>query len=383
MKSNWNRGGTKLESALRILHVVYSMHHHEASAMIMNVYRKLDRKKIQFDFLTNEQGEYDEEIHRLGGHIYRIPSISEAGIQGYQKALRNFFKGHRFYIVVHSHIDQMSVFPLKAAKRVGIPVRVAHSHNTKSDGTTLEKCLKNIAGGFIPIYATHYFACSREAAEWLFKSNSKHAEIMFKAIELEHFCYSHSLREQGRKELQISEKEYVIGHIGRFSTQKNHQYLIELFVGFRRKFPKSKLLLVGNGPLKEQIKAQIRQYNIQDHVILLGDKEDIEKWLQVFDLLVFPSLHEGLPLTLVEAQGSGLPIIVSDSISKEVDLGAGLIQFLSLDNKIKWLDAMYDAYHHKYRHPVEPDILLKKGYDVEQVAQQTEQKYLQLRDDGI
>ncbi|MGP4042439.1 glycosyltransferase family 1 protein [Gracilibacillus sp. D59] len=317
-----------MESALRILHVVDSMSHSEIGTMIMNVYRNLDRSKIQFDFLTCEEGDYNEEIRQLGGLIYHIPSRKEAGIKGYQKALRHFFKGHRFYIIMHSHIDQMSVFPLKAAKRAGIPVRIAHSHSTKSIRTEKRELFKEIAGFIIPIYATDYFACSTEAAEWLFKRKAKQAEIMFNGIELERFCYSHSRREQGRKELNIIDKEFVIGHVGRFTPQKNHDYLIELFVGFRRRIPQSKLILVGDGPLRAQIEAKIKQYHIQDHVILLGVKEDIKKWKQVFDLLVFPSQHESFPLTLLEAQVTGLPIITSDSISKEIDLGAGLIQFI-------------------------------------------------------
>ncbi|SFL54622.1 Glycosyltransferase involved in cell wall bisynthesis [Gracilibacillus orientalis] len=372
-----------MESALRILHVVDGMNQSEVGIMIMNVYRNLDRNKVQFDFLTSEEGEYDEEILQLGGYIYRISSINEVGIIGYQKALRRFFKGHRFYIVMHSHIDQMSVFPLKAAKRTGIPVRVAHSHKTKSEATGKVKWFKEMAGSLIPVYATDYFACSSEAAEWLFKSRGKQAEIMFKGIELDRFCYSHSLREQGRRELNIIDKEFVIGHFGRFTPQKNYDYLIELFVGFRRRIPQSKLILVGDGPLKAEIEAKIMHYHIQNHVILLEAKEDMKKWLQVFDLFVFPSLQEGLPLTLVEAQGAGLPIIASDCISKEVDLGAGLVQFISLANKSKWLETMYDVYNHQSRNPIEPEILIKKGYDVKQVAQQTQQKYLQLRDDGI
>ncbi|QGH33852.1 glycosyltransferase [Gracilibacillus salitolerans] len=372
-----------MESALRILHVVESMNQSEVGTMIMNVYRNLDRSKVQFDFLTNEEGDYDGEIHQLGGFIYRIPSINEAGMRDYQKALRQFFKGHRFYIVMHSHIDQMSVFPLKAAKRTGIPVRVAHSHNTKDNATGMIKILKEIAGSLIPIYATDFFASSPEAADWLFKRKAKQVEMMFKGIEIDRFYYSRSLREQGRQELNITDNEFVIGHIGRFAPQKNYDYLIELFVGFRRRIPQSKLVLIGDGPLRAQIEGKIKQYRVQDYVIFLGAKPDTEKWMQVFDLFIFPSLHEGLPLTLVEAQGAGLPIIASDSISKEVDLGAGLVQFIPLDNKNKWLEAMYEAYDHTYRNPIEPEILFKKGYDVKQVAQQTEQKYLQLRDEGI
>ncbi|WP_208586916.1 glycosyltransferase family 1 protein [Gracilibacillus suaedae] len=372
-----------MESALRILHVVESMNQSEVGTMLMNVYRNLNRSKVQFDFLTNEEGDYDQEIHQLGGLIYRIPSIKEAGIRGYRKSLRQFFKGHRFYIVMHSHLDQMSIYPLKAAKRTGIPVRVAHSHSTKSNVTGTIRMLKEIASYLIPLYATHFFASSPEAAEWLFKRRANQAEIMFKAIDLERFCYSHSLREQGRQELGIIDKEFIIGHIGRFTPQKNYHYLIELFVGFRRRIPQSKLILVGDGPLRAEIEAKVKQYRIQDHVIFLGAKQDLGKWLQVFDLFISPSLHEGLPLTLVEAQGAGLPILASDSISKEVDLGVGLVQFFPIDNKRKWLEAMYDAYEHKSRNPIEPEILIKNGYDVEQVVLQTEQKYLQLRDDGI
>ncbi|WP_058306556.1 glycosyltransferase [Gracilibacillus massiliensis] len=372
-----------MESALRILHVVRKMNHGEIGTMLMNVYRNLDTSKVQFDFLTNEEGDYDEEIRTMGGHLYRIPYINEVGAQGYQNALRHFFKGHRFYIVMHAHLDKMSVFSLKAAKRVGIPVRVAHSHNTGTEETGKEKLLQNIAGSFISLYATHYFACSTEAAKWLFKTKAKNAEIMYNAIELERFCYSQSVREQVREDLHISEKEFLIGHIGPFSPQKNHDYLIELFVGFRRRIPQAKLILIGDGPLQQEIEAKIKQYHIVEHVVSLSGKEDTERWMQAFDLLVYPSLHEGLPMTLIEAQSAGLPILASDRIPKEVDLGANLIEFIRLDDKSEWLAKMYKAYEKKYRNPVDAEVLMNKGYDVKKVAHQTEQKYLQLRDDGI
>ncbi|SHN22205.1 glycosyltransferase family 1 protein [Gracilibacillus kekensis] len=372
-----------MESALRILHVVEKMNHGEIGTMLMNVYRNLDRSKVQFDFLTNAEGDYDEEIRTMGGHLYRIPSIDDVGIQGYKKALRHFFKGHRFYIVMHAHLDKMSSFSLKAAKRVGIPVRVVHSHNTGTEKTGKEKFLQNVAGSIISLYATHYFACSSEAAKWLFKTKAKNAEIIYNAIELERFCYSNSVREKVRQEIHISDKEFLIGHIGPFSPQKNHDYLIELFVGFRRRIPQAKLILIGDGPLRKKIEEKIKQYHIVDHVIFLNVKEDIERWMQAFDLFLYPSLHEGLPMTLIEAQSAGLPILASDHIPREVDLRADLIEFIQLNNKREWLEKMYESYEKKNRNPVDAEVLIKKGYDVKQVARQTEQKYLQLRDDGI
>ncbi|GAE91915.1 hypothetical protein JCM21714_885 [Gracilibacillus boraciitolerans JCM 21714] len=282
-----------MEGALRILHVVHSMNHGEIETALMDVYRNLDRSKIQFDFLTNREGDYDEEVRRLGGFIYRISNKGDVGVKGYRRALRQFFKDHRYYIIIHTHLDQMSTYALWAAKRVGIPVRVAHSHNTGSEGTFKSKVLANLVGSLVPYYATDYFACTADAAKWLFKKRADQVEIMRNPIELERFCYSQSTRDLVRKELNISDKDFVIGHIGSFIWQKNHDYLIELFVGFRRKIPQSKLILIGEGPpLRENIEKKINQYHIADHVILLGAKDNTEHWIQAFDLIVSPSFHE-------------------------------------------------------------------------------------------
>ncbi|MDX8044505.1 glycosyltransferase [Gracilibacillus sp. S3-1-1] len=368
-----------MRSALRVLHVVSNMNNSETSTKIMNVYRHLDRKEVQFDFLVTAEGDYDKEIKQLGGHLFKIPSIECVGMIKYKRSLRQFFKGHRFYIIVHSHIDQMSYFPLREAKRVGIPIRVAQNHHVNEENSNW---WKEIVARMIPFYANHYIASSDMEAESLFRWKAKNLEMMFKSIEAEHFHYSISLREQGRKELGISDDYFVVGHIGSLISKKNYTYLIELFVGFRRKYPKSTLVLVGDEDVKVRLKEKIAQFHLQDHVIMLNNK-NVHKWIQVFDLAVFPSLLHGFPLSLIEAQGAGLPVLVSDTATRKIDLGTGLVQFIPLTNKRRWLEAMYEAYVERKREPVDWGILEEKGYGLNDVVKQTEQKYLQLRDDGI
>ncbi|MFC4401877.1 glycosyltransferase [Gracilibacillus xinjiangensis] len=372
-----------MESALRILHIVDCMNHSGVPTLLMNMYRNINRKKIQFDFLTTKEGAFDEEIQKMGGHLYQIPSINEAGYLVYKRSLKSFFKRHASYIIVHSHIDQLSAIALREARRVRIPVRIAHSYNTAIEGSFVTKLWKSAIGLFVPIHATDYFACSTESADWLFKWKSKQSEFFQHALDLEKFLYSTSVREVYRQKLHLNEDNFLIGHVGGYTTQKNHLFLLDIFRALRRKIPQAKLVLIGDGPLKKQMEETVVQYRLQDHVFMLGEKEDVEKWMQSFDLFVFPSLHEGFPVSVIEAQCAGLPALVSDSITKEIDLGSGNVQFLSLDKKNEWVREMEELFKSKPRVPIQRDILFEKGFDVNKITKYTEEKYLYLRDEGI
>ena len=358
---------------MRILHVVVNMNRGGAETLIMNLYRNIDRTKVQFDFLTCKEGVFDPEITQLGGKIHKIPYITEVGHFQYIQALTNFFtKNH--YQIVHSHLDKMSGLVLRAAKKAGVPVRISHSHNTKSEGGIATKIYKWYSGKLIPSNATELFACSMDAAKWLFGKKSATATIIKNGIDLKQFQFSKEIRERMRAELGIGNETFVIGHIGRFNEQKNHIFLLKIFAKFVKFKPHSVLILVGDGNLKPFIEKKVRQMGLIANVRFLGVRSDVNRILQGMDVLVFPSLHEGLPVSLIEAQAAGIPCVISDVISDEVNMGAGLIHYESIKNSPKrWVQMIIQHSNTK----VDPIKFIKeRGYDITISASWIQEFYL-------
>ncbi|MEI4828906.1 glycosyltransferase family 1 protein [Bacillus sp. FJAT-53711] len=361
---------------LRILHVVVNMNRGGAETLIMNLYRNLDRPKVQFDFLTCKEGVFDEEIVELGGKIHRVPYITDVGHMEYMKALNTFFASHGEYRIVHSHMDKMSGFVLRSAKKAGIPIRIAHSHNTSSEGGVAAKMYKWYAGKFISPNATHLLACSEVAAKWLFANKANAAKILKNGIECDRFAFSSNIRKQVREELQLHQDTFVVGHVGRFTHQKNHSFLIDIFAQLINLKPNSILLLAGDGPLRLEIEKKVEELNLRNNVKFLGIRSDIEKLLQAFDVFVFPSVHEGLPVTLIEAQGAGLPCMISDAITQEVDMGMNLIERFPLTDKKIWIEKLNSISVRNLPRDISDQALSKKGYDIKNTAGLTQDFYL-------
>ena len=210
---------------VRILHVVVNMNRGGAETLIMNLYRNIDRSKVQFDFLTCKEGVFDSEIKQLGGIVHRIPYVSEAGHFGYIKALNNFFSKYSNYKIVHTHLNKMSGLVVRSAKKFGVKYCITHSHNTGGEGSFLAQSYKWYSGLYIRSNSDFNFACSEAAAKWLFRSKSNDVKLLNNGIEVETFHYSPDVRKMKRNELGIHDSQLVIGHIGRFTKQKNHQFL--------------------------------------------------------------------------------------------------------------------------------------------------------------
>nr|WP_208414422.1 glycosyltransferase family 1 protein [Paenibacillus castaneae] len=346
-----------------------------AETLIMNLYRHIDRSKVQFDFLTCKSGVFDDEILELGGKIHRIPYLSEVGHNGYIQAMNQFFQEHASYKIVHSHMDKMSGFVLRAARLASIPFRIAHSHNTQSEGGFAAKLYKWYAGTNIARSATHYMACTNVAARWLFAGKAKAALILQNGIECDSFSYSAETRLEVRTELGIDDSTLVVGHVGRFAYQKNHTFLIDIFKELQKECLDSVLLLAGDGPLRLQIEQKVQALQLTNKVKFLGVRSDVERLVQSFDVVVFPSHHEGLGITLIEAQASGLPCLVSNHVTDEVDMGIGLIQFLSIKNTADYVKQI--TVLDKYQSRIIPsDALAEKGYDIKQTAHLIADYYL-------
>lgn len=349
---------------IRVLHVVTHMNRGGLETMIMNYYRHIDRTKIQFDFLTHRDGkkDYDDEIQKLGGKIYHLPPLNPLDKKGYLKKLDDFFREHPEYKVVHSHLDCMSAYPLRTAKKYGVPVRIAHSHNTSQE-RNLKYLIKLYSRSLIPKYATDLFACGEEAGKWMFKNRS--FVVMRNAIDAQKFVYNSEVAKQKREELGIEDK-FVFGHVGRFNLQKNHEFLIEIFNEVCKRNENAVLLLVGTGELEEKIHEKVRNLGLNEKVMFLGVREDIPELMQAMDVFVFPSLFEGLPVTLVEAQAAGLPCVVSGTITKEIDI-IGKMRFLDINGTtFEWAKEIEKKRERKKEacHMIE-----EKGFDIKKNAE--------------
>lgn len=368
-----------MNEPIRILQVVTKMDRAGLETMLMNYYRHIDHNKIQFDFLTHrqERGDYDHEIESLGGRIYHTYPIHPKYMVQYQKWLKLFFVEHSEYRIIHSHIDALSFYPLYAAKKAGIPVRISHSHNCDFD-KDMKLPFRIFSKHLIPMVATDFWGCSKPAIEFMFgkkiASYNNHV-VLQNAINAKKFIYNLPLREQMRKSLHIEDK-LVIGHIGRFMYQKNHSFLIEIFEEIHKQEPKSVLILIGRGKEQEKINRLVFEKGLVDSVIFLGVRSDIPELMQAMDVFLLPSRFEGLPVVLIEAQAAGLSCVVSkDVIRDEVNI-SGLVTFVSLDQSGEvWANAVMTC------NKVRQNMLMclqDNGYDVEQQAQWLVDKYIRL-----
>lgn len=312
------------------------MHRAGLETMLMNYYRHMNRNEIQFDFLTHRpnRSDYDDEIESLGGRIYYAPRLYPQNCLEYFRYMRDFFNEHKEYKIVHSHIDSMSYLPLLAAKKANIPVRIAHSHNTAID-RDFKYLLKAYFRLKLPRVANYYCACGKEAGEFLFPG--KEYTYIPNAIEIDRFLFRESVRENKRKELGIKD-EIVVGHIGRMSYQKNHEFLVDVFAKIVEREKRAVLLLIGVGERLEDVKEYVRQLGLTDNVKFLGNRADVDELYQAMDVFVMPSLFEGLPVVGVEAQFAGLPCVFSNKVPNEVKF-TNKAMFVSLDeSKDIWAD---------------------------------------------
>lgn len=324
---------------LRVLQVIHGMDLGGAENFIMNIYRKLDRSEIQFDFLVNQPGTFDEEIQKMGGRIYQIPYVNPVGPFRYRKELEKFFREYSEYSVVHSHLDKVSGIVVECAKKAGVKTCITHSHSTNTTGNIPTQMLKNYYQKKIKHYVDVRLACSVQAARWLY-GTEKEVLIVKNGIDTEKFRFSQKERENLRRAYQIEEEAVVIGHVGRFMKVKNHAFLLKIFQAFLWEHPNAYLLLCGEGAEMGVIQTQAKQEGLQNRVIFTGARKDVFRMYHIMDVFVFPSLYEGISLAMVEAQANGLPIVAADTIDPESRLTDQVV-FLGLEAGIPvWIKAI-------------------------------------------
>ena len=374
-------------AVIKVLQIFTTLNIGGAESMIMNYYRQLDKSKIQFDFLVHrpDKGAFEDEIKELGGQIFRLNPISPFFPNKYYEELRSFLKNNP-YQIIHSHLNTFSYFTLKIAEEFKIPTRIAHAHiaidkvglkdiitQKENIKESLKKIVKFQLRKKSKVHATHLFSCGDKAGKWLFGENAEFT-LMNNSINAKNFTYNAEVGNNARKELGL-ENKFIIGHVGRFGSQKNHAFLLKIFKSIVEKKNNSALVLIGGGPLQEVIKNEAKSLGILDKVQFLGVRKDIPKLMQMFNAFIFPSFYEGLPVTLIEAQAAGIQIFASDTITNEVEI-TNNIQFLSIEESAEyWAN---EVIKEEFSKTNTLDQIIDAGYDIKSNTLELEEFYLSL-----
>lgn len=367
----------KKNEPIRVAQIMGKMVGGGVESFVMNYYRNINKSKVQFDFIIDEDSTYipREEIELYGGRIIEIPPYQH--IFKYMKVLIRLFKENK-YIIVHSNINTLSIFPLFCAKLANVPVRIAHSHSTTNKKEWKKNIIKAVLKPFSKVFANEYFACTEHAGRWLFGNkffDSGRVKVINNAIDTCKFDYNEEIRNRVRKDLDI-ENKFVIGHVGRFSLAKNHDRIIDIFDKYYNQNKNSVLLLVGDGNLRESIQEKVKELGLDKIVFFLGQREDVNELFQAMDCFLFPSLYEGFGMVLIEAQCSGLLCIASSEVP-EVTKVTNNIKYISLEeDNTNWCKIINNEKLCINRKSCIEDVI-KNGYDIETESKKLEKYYLE------
>lgn len=361
---------------LRVLQVIGKMDRAGAETILMNIYRNVDRSKVQFDFMvfSDEKGDYDDEIEELGGHIYHMPAFKGYNYFMLCGKFEKFFKRHP-YKIVHGHIGSLAPAYLKAAKKRGAYV-IAHSHATKSN-RALENFVFNVFAYRVRYIADYFFACSNQAGIDRFGEkvvNSNRFEVINNAIDSEKYKYTLERHIELKKKYGFEDK-LIIGHVGRFAPEKNHKFIVDVFEEICKKERKSILMLAGRGIEEEAVQKYVLGKNLEKKVIFLGVRNDIPDLMNLFDVFLFPSFYEGLGIVGIEAQAAGLPCFFSEHIPDEAVVTKHAWKQRLEDGAVNWADEIIKTIS-CFQRENSKDNIVKAGYDIENIANELQCFYL-------
>ena len=355
----------------RVLCIIGGMNAGGAETFLMKVYRRLDKTKYQIDFAVVNDGVYDAEIQSAGGRIFHITPKTKGPIKNFN-GIRQLVKREKYEYVLRVSQHSLSALELLAAKLGGAKIRIFRSSNTNvvSD-SRMEKLLHRVFIYMPRLFANVRIAPSTEAAEFMYGKNcikKKKAVLLHNGLDLTLFRYNESARKRIREELNIAEDAVIIGHVGRFYSQKNHEFLLDIYDSIHKKNSHTKLMLVGTGELENEIRAKVDRLGLNDSVIFTGVRSDVPDLLSAMDVFVFPSFYEGMPNAVIEAQAAGLPCVIADTITKEADI-TGLVSYLALSQPADaWAQAALDQVSAE-RQDTEK-LFREQKYDIESVVSQ-------------
>lgn len=360
---------------IRVLHVFGTTNLGGAESRVMDLYRSIDRSRVQFDFVThtNEEGYFDREIIEMGGRIFHVPPFRVYNTFSYKRAFRMLFEEHPEFQVVHGHMTSTAAIYLPIAKKFGVRTTIAHARSAGVD-KGVKGYITSLLRKTIYRKADVLFACSMLAGKAVFGDdawNSGRVKFVPNAVDATKFQYNRIVREQVRKELELQDK-MVIGHVGSFRYAKNHEYLLKVFGAIKKLAAERNLhiepilLLLGDGELKETVRQQAEKMGLSKEVILLGNRDNIWKYYQAMDFVVFPSRYEGMPGTIVEAQVAGVRSLISDRISGDT-IFTDLVKQKSIDSDPdEWAKEVLDTW--AYERTDYYEKALEAGFDVKEQA---------------
>lgn len=362
---------------IRVLQIMGIVESGGVEAVIMNYYKHIDKSRVQFDFVVHKGSNpnYIAIVKAMGAKVYEVTPYSNP--IGFMKDVYKIIK-QGDYRIVHSNMNALSVFPLLVAYLAGVPVRILHNHTTDTKAEPLRTFIKRLLRPFAKLFANQYWACSKLAGEWMYGKGaveSGKVEVINNAIDLQKFAFNQEKRDSLRQELDLT-NSFVVGHVGRFMTQKNHEFLVDIFAEIAREKANAKLLLIGEGVLKSKIERKVKLLGIANRVIFTGARSDVADLYNAMDVFLLPSHYEGLALVGVEAQANGLQYFLSDVITREVEV-TDLCHFISLNKSAKeWSDDILSV-EGAVRENKLTDIS-KAGFDITVETKKVEKFYLEV-----
>jgi len=365
---------------IRVLHVLSSLGGGGVESMLYNYYTHLNRDIIQFDFIVHGEkiGMLEEKFREMGSEIYHVKPKKEGLLQNLSQIKRIIYSQPR-YDVVHCHQNLMSFVPLYFAKKAGINARIAHSHTTLSRKGTAGKLKDSIFRCLLKNDTNQFFACGVDAAKCLYgekKYIEDKVDIIPNAIDESLYRFNPLIRNEVRRELHIEDK-FVIGHVGRFSKEKNHKFILQVFEEIYQFNKNSALLLIGDGELEHEAKQLADTFKVSNNIIFLGLRGDVNRLLQAMDCFILPSLHEGFGIVLLEAQAAGLKCFASTAVPRETNI-TGLVDFLELSSGSNhWADCILNC-QHGYERRAHTQKFIASNYDIRQASNYLEKLYLNL-----
>lgn len=352
------------QNQIRILHMIGSLNIGGSQSFVMNIYRNIDRSKIQFDFIIDQPTEihFKKEIENLGGRVFVLPKFNGKNIIQVYKAWNSFLKEHKEYRILHSHIRSYALIFIPIAKEFGLKT-IIHSHST-SNGKGINSFVKSVLQFPLRFEADYFMACSMLAGKWLFGNNISKKEnfkIIKNAINSEIIDYDEDLRDTSRNKLNLQGK-FTLGYLARVVEAKNPTFVIEVFSELKKLDNNVKLLFIGNGVMLNQVKVLSRKLNVFEDIIFVGESNEISQFLNAMDYYILPSFWEGLGISLVEAQATGLRCIISENIPNEA-IVTNLVMKENLSNSAKiWAKKIVST--KEYVRGSQKNNILKSGYDI-------------------
>ncbi|MDU4516678.1 MAG: glycosyltransferase family 1 protein [Lactococcus lactis] len=369
---------------MRILYFVDTLGLGGIQTILQNYFERIDRDKFEIEVLSldipDETG-FELWLNEKSIPVHKIPGITLKKIRDFSRypaLIKQFFHEHGDFDILHMHASSKNAQLMFNAAKQNIPIRIIHSHNTHyHTSSQIQKVIGDILKFPMKKYATDLWACSTIAGEWLFGDDN--FTIIPNAIDAGKFEYDEQLRNSVRESLNISDIDFVIGNIGRFVNQKNHFRMISVFNDLLKYIPNAKLVLAGTGDLEYKIKQQVIELGIERNVNFLGYRTDNHALYQAFDVYCMPSFYEGLPVALVEAQASGLPIVFSNTITEEINISKKQNIQLSLekDNK-EWVEALIEISNRQINRKINGELIQKSIFNIENAIGLLENKYQEL-----